>query len=163
MTIVAARLMDHNCFGRRILHLIGLSGMFLSTIGIFVSMSLSQSTTYPNLQKFGSIGAVLFVFTYIISFATGPGPIPWFFVSEIFPPHAKSSAQSVAVMSCWIAGSIVGIAFLPINNILGHYSFLIFTAFLGWFIFFTFKHVPETKGKTIEEVERDMGLDIIKQ
>ncbi|KAE9549613.1 hypothetical protein FO519_007172 [Halicephalobus sp. NKZ332] len=163
MTIVSAKLMDHKKFGRRSLHFIGLTGMFFSTLGLVFCMSLSQSVFTSSLRSLGSIGACFFVFTYIISFATGPGPIPWFYVSEIFPPHAKSSAQSITVICCWIGGSIVGMSFLPINNILGHYTFLIFTGFIGWFMFFTYKYVPETKGRTVAEIEREMGLDSIKR
>lgn len=50
-----------------------------------------------------------------------------------------------------------------LQNILGHYSFLVFTAFIAWFMFFTYKYVPETKGKTVAEIEQEMGLDLIKE
>jgi SP family facilitated glucose transporter-like MFS transporter 1 len=161
-TICASQLMDHPKFGRRVLHLGGLIGMFFSTIMIVLSMTLSKIATSTTLQNLGTFGSIVFVLFFVASFASGPGPIPWFYVSEIFPAHAKASAASVAVMTCWIAGALVGIAFLPINNILGHYSFLIFSCFLLWFIFFTYKFVPETKGKTVAEVEKELGLDTFK-
>lgn len=124
------------------------------------------------------MSSIFFILLFVASFACGPGPIPWFYVSEIFPAHAKASASSLAVMSCWIAGAIVGIAYLPINvslslflqqhkifhfqNILGHYSFLVFSISILWFIFFTYKFVPETKGKTVAEIEKELGLDVYK-
>jgi SP family facilitated glucose transporter-like MFS transporter 1 len=162
MTICASQLMDHPKFGRRVLHLGGLCGMFFSTLMIVASMTLVKSDVSPTLKNLGSFSSIIFVLLFVASFASGPGPIPWFYVSEIFPAHAKASASSLTVMTCWIAGAVVGIAYLPINNILGHYSFLVFSVSLLWFIFFTYKFVPETKGKTVADIERELGLDCLK-
>uniref|UniRef100_A0A7E4VSJ9 MFS domain-containing protein n=1 Tax=Panagrellus redivivus TaxID=6233 RepID=A0A7E4VSJ9_PANRE len=158
MTIIAAKLMDHRHFGRRVLLLAGLCGMCVCTVMIVVSMCLSTSILPAEVRTFGSYSSVAWVLLFVVFFAMGPGPIPWFFCNEIFPAHAKGTAASVAVMCNWIAGGVVGIFFLPMTNILGHYSFLVFTVTLLWFIFFMYKYLPETKGKTVQEVEQEMGI-----
>uniref|UniRef100_A0AC34QIR5 Major facilitator superfamily (MFS) profile domain-containing protein n=1 Tax=Panagrolaimus sp. JU765 TaxID=591449 RepID=A0AC34QIR5_9BILA len=137
MTVVSLWLVDHPKFGRRSLHIIGLTGMMFSSILIVVSMSLAGDG--ENHNKFASYASIFLVVLFVVSFATGPGSIPWFFVSEIFPSSARGAANSIACMSNWLANFIVGTSFLPLNNLMGKYTFLVFAGFLAFFIFFTFK------------------------
>uniref|UniRef100_A0A914E3Z7 Major facilitator superfamily (MFS) profile domain-containing protein n=1 Tax=Acrobeloides nanus TaxID=290746 RepID=A0A914E3Z7_9BILA len=157
-TVVSLWLVDHPKFGRRSLHLTGLIGMLISSLLIVISMILANPDKdgVPERQ-WASYLSILFVLTFVISFATGPGSIPWFFVSEIFPSSARGSANSIAVMANWTANFIVGVSFLPINNLLGQYTFLVFVSLLAFFIFFTYKFVPETKGKTVDEINRELS------
>ncbi|EYB83059.1 hypothetical protein Y032_0344g3089 [Ancylostoma ceylanicum] len=147
MTIISVWLVDHPKFGRRSLLLMGMIGMWISTIFLVVALSLTA-----HGHQWASYGAIVFVLLFVISFATGPGSIPWFFVSEIFASSARGNANSIAVMVNWTANLIVGLTFLSLNNALAQYSFLVFTGFLSFFIFFTWRFVPETKGKTVEEI-----------
>ncbi|KHJ89440.1 MFS transporter, SP family [Oesophagostomum dentatum] len=147
MTLVSVYLVDHPKFGRRLLMLMGLTGMCISTVLLVLALSLTA-----NGHQWASYGAIVFVLLFVISFATGPGSIPWFFVSEIFASSARGNANSIAVMVNWTANLLVGLSFLSLNNALAQYSFLVFTAFLAFFIFFTWRFVPETKGKSVEEI-----------
>ncbi|RCN36509.1 MFS transporter, SP family [Ancylostoma caninum] len=160
MTVISVWLVDHPKFGRRSLLLMGMIGMWISTIFLVTALSLTA-----HGHQWASYGAIVFVLLFVISFATGPGQntiiqrfafltgsIPWFFVSEIFASSARSNANSIAVMVNWTANLIVGLTFLSLNNALGQYSFLVFTGFLSFFIFFTWRFVPETKGRTVEEI-----------
>jgi len=155
MTIVSVYLVEHPKFGRRLLHLIGLTGMMIASILIVVAMTIKGDGDDQN--QLASYASILFVLLFVIAFATGPGSIPWFFVSEIFPSSARGAASSIACMSNWLANFIVGVSFLPLNNLLGKYTFLVFAGFLAFFIAFTFKYVPETKGKTVEEINKDLN------
>ncbi|CAI2347299.1 unnamed protein product [Caenorhabditis sp. 36 PRJEB53466] len=152
MTIISVWLVDHPKFGRRSLLLTGLTGMFISTILIVIALTVQNSGAD---HKWASYSAIGFVLLFVISFATGPGAIPWFFVSEIFASSARGNANSIAVMVNWAANLIVGLTFLPINNLLHQFSFFIFSAFLAFFIFYTWKVVPETKGKSIEQIQAE--------
>ncbi|PAV63941.1 hypothetical protein WR25_18774 [Diploscapter pachys] len=163
MTIIAVWLVDHPKFGRRSLLLIGLIGMWISTILIVIFLTISEETKIPSKipgqepdfnpdYRWASYSAIVFVLLFVISFATGPGAIPWFYVSEIFASSARGNANSIAICVNWLANFLVGLAFLPIKNIIEQYSFLVFTGFLTYFIFFTRKFAPETKGKTVEEI-----------
>lgn len=57
---------------------------------------------------------VILVFGYIVMFASGPGSIPWFLVSEMFNQSARPTAASLAVCTNWTANFLVGLAFLPL-------------------------------------------------
>uniref|UniRef100_A0A8R1DHT0 MFS domain-containing protein n=1 Tax=Caenorhabditis japonica TaxID=281687 RepID=A0A8R1DHT0_CAEJA len=152
MTIISVWLVDHPKFGRRSLLITGLSGMLISTILLVGALTVQSSGVDHPIASYAAIG---FVLLFVISFATGPGAIPWFFVSEIFDSSARGNANSIAVMVNWAANLIVGLTFLPINNVLHQYSFCIFSFFLAFFIFYTWKYVPETKGKSIEQIQNE--------
>uniref|UniRef100_A0A914UIY0 Major facilitator superfamily (MFS) profile domain-containing protein n=1 Tax=Plectus sambesii TaxID=2011161 RepID=A0A914UIY0_9BILA len=156
MTIVSVYLVDHPRFGRRSLHLAGLGGMWLSSILIVVCLSISEmgktEPTGESKYQWASYMAIFFVLTFVVSFATGPGSIPWFYVSEIFASGSRGNANSIAVMVNWTANFVVSVSFLPLNNAVGQFSFLLFVFFLTLCWLFTFKFVPETKGRTVEEI-----------
>jgi len=158
-TLVSLWLVDHPKFGRRSLHLTGLVGMCLSAILIAVSLSIAgrDPVTEQVENQWASYASIVFVLLFVVSFATGPGSIPWFFVSEIFPSTARGNANSIAVMANWLANFLVATFFLPLNNVLGQYTFFVFGAILAFFILFTWKYVPETKGKTVEEINKEMN------
>jgi SP family facilitated glucose transporter-like MFS transporter 1 len=156
-TLVSVWLVDHPKFGRRSLHLAGLSGMFVSSLFIVICLSLAGNVRVNPEYQWASYVSIVFVLLFVVSFATGPGSIPWFFVSEIFPSNARGNANSLAVLANWSANFFVSVSFLPLNNALGQYTFLVFAFFLFFFIAFTWKFVPETKGKTVEEINREMG------
>ncbi|XP_054709972.1 solute carrier family 2, facilitated glucose transporter member 1-like [Uloborus diversus] len=144
MTLISLALIERA--GRRTLHLVGLGGMM--TMTILLTICLAWQKNVPLLSYF----SIVCMITFVIMFAIGPGPIPWFFVQELFGQGARPLATSIAVTVNWAANFIVGLGFLPLQNILGVYTFLIFTAFLCFFWLFTFKYVPETKNKSIEEI-----------
>ncbi|KAL3122145.1 hypothetical protein niasHT_005601 [Heterodera trifolii] len=85
------------------------------------------------------------------------GSIPWFYVNEIFPMNARASANSVAVFTNWASNSLVATLFPLLENIFREYTFFIFTIFLCLFIIFGLKYMPETKNKTLAEVEEAIG------
>lgn len=70
-----------------------------------------QSKDNPTV----SIFCVLLVLIYVVMFATGPGSIPWFLVSELFNQAARPTATSLAVFINWTANFFVGLAFLPLK------------------------------------------------
>ncbi|RWS05689.1 solute carrier family 2: facilitated glucose transporter member 1-like isoform X3 [Dinothrombium tinctorium] len=143
MTLVSLILVDR-C-GRRTLHLFGLAGMAVTTVILTLCLALNY------IKVFGYISIVA-VFAFVIMFATGPGSIPWFLVAELFGAGARAVATSIAVAVNWSANFVVGLAFLPLMESIRGNVFLIFTFLLALFWLFTYKKVPETKGKTAEEI-----------
>ncbi|XP_060808291.1 solute carrier family 2, facilitated glucose transporter member 1-like [Amyelois transitella] len=145
MTVVSLMLVE--CAGRKTLLLTGFVGMFISTIALFVSnIYVSFFVSWvPYL-------CIVVVILFVMSFAIGPGSIPWFLVTELFNQSARPAAASVAVTVNWTANFIVGLSFLPLTLALGHYTYLIFAALQALFIIFIFFKVPETKNKTVEEI-----------
>ncbi|XP_021375505.1 solute carrier family 2, facilitated glucose transporter member 3-like [Mizuhopecten yessoensis] len=144
MTFVSAIIMDR--VGRRTLHLVGLGGMLV--FGTVLSLALIFQDDASWLS-YVSIAAVM---AYIVSFATGPGSIPWFYVAELFAQGPRSAAVSLSVLTNWLANFTVGLSYPEIQKAITSYSFLPFVGMLVLFWLFTFFKVPETKGKTIEEI-----------
>ncbi|VVC30270.1 Sugar/inositol transporter,Major facilitator superfamily domain,Major facilitator, sugar transporter- [Cinara cedri] len=145
MTLISLFLVEMS--GRKTLLLIGFSSMFVDTV--LLTISLMFVATYVWVSYF----AVIFVMVFVIAFAVGPGSIPWFLVSELFSSSARPLATSIAVGVNWTANFVVGLGFLPLQEKLGSNVFLIFVVLLGLFVLYVFKKVPETKNKTLEEIQ----------
>ncbi|XP_044727642.1 solute carrier family 2, facilitated glucose transporter member 1-like isoform X3 [Chrysoperla carnea] len=144
MTVISLILVERA--GRKTLLLIGFSGMFIDTILLTFAMVNVAAALWI------SYCAILFVLIFVVMFAIGPGSIPWFLVSELFTQSARPAATSLAVCVNWTANFLVGLGFLPLQNIMGPYIFIIFVVILGVIVVFVYKKVPETKNKTMEEI-----------
>jgi len=110
--------------GRRLLHLVGLGGMLITSVILVVSL-LYQSINFWN--KISLVMTILFV-TF---FGIGPGSIPWLITAELFNQTYRVPASSIAVLVNWSANFVVGLAFKPLftvnkNNILFKFSLVVF-------------------------------------
>ncbi|KAF7667950.1 hypothetical protein LDENG_00039880 [Lucifuga dentata] len=132
--------------GRRSLHLVGLLGMAGSAILMTIALALLDQLKW---MSYVSIGAI---FAFVAFFEIGPGPIPWFIVAELFSQGPRPSAIAVAGFSNWSSNFIVGMCFQYVEELCGPYVFIIFTVFLVVFFIFTYFKVPETKGRTFDEI-----------
>lgn len=143
-TIVSAFLFDR--VGRKPLLLVSTAGVAitLAALGIVFAMGASNA---------GYL-VLICLLAYIISFAIGLGPCVWIINSEIFPTHLRAMGGSIAAMSNWVANLLVSITFLSLLNALG--TSLVFWLYavvsVGALIFFWLR-IPETKGKTLEQIE----------
>ncbi|KAG7469311.1 hypothetical protein MATL_G00127710 [Megalops atlanticus] len=134
--------------GRRTLHLIGLAGMAISALMMTIALLLVKTT--PSM----SYMAIVAVFGFVAMFEMGPGPIPWFIVAELFAQGPRPAAIAVAGCSNWTANFLVGLSFPKLVEWCGAYVFIIFVIFLILFFIFTYFRVPETKGRTFEDIAR---------
>jgi len=95
------------------------------------------------------------------------GPVVWVLLSEMFPNNIRSVAMSVAVAAQWAANAFVTFSFPVVmgseaNNSTtwnGSLPYFIFIAFILVIMFVTYKYIPETKGKSLEEIEDYWKLD----
>ncbi|KAK6993942.1 solute carrier family 2 facilitated glucose transporter member 1 [Biomphalaria glabrata] len=94
-----------------------------------------------------AIISIVTVIIYTCLFATGPGSIPWFMMTEMFAQGPRSAAVSVFVVINWLCNFAVGLVFPILQK-----SFLPFSVMLLLFFIFTYMFVPETKGKSISEI-----------
>ncbi|WP_411766534.1 sugar porter family MFS transporter [Winogradskyella sp. A3E31] len=138
-------------YGRKPLIYIGSVGMIIGFL--LLGVSLQQNTV--------GLVSLIGVLVFIGSFAMSMGPVVWVVLSEMFPNKIRSVAMSVAVAAQWAANYVVSQSF-PIvmeseaNNSApwnGSMPYFIFIAFILVIIFITYKFIPETKGKTLEEIE----------
>ncbi|KAG9346340.1 hypothetical protein JZ751_006651 [Albula glossodonta] len=155
--------------GRRTLHMLGLGGMCICAIVMTMALALLESV--PAMSYI----SMLAIFGFVAFFEVGPGPIPWFFVAELFSQGPRPAAMAVAGCSNWTANFMIGMGFQYIADLCGPYVFLIFAALLLFFLLFTFFRVPETRGKTFDQIsasfqrrpasmmdldlDMDMGMD----
>uniref|UniRef100_A0A8B9H6V2 Solute carrier family 2 member 3b n=1 Tax=Astyanax mexicanus TaxID=7994 RepID=A0A8B9H6V2_ASTMX len=130
--------------GRRTLQMFGLGGMAICALVMTIVLQLVLSKT-PVI----SYVAILAVFGFVASFEIGPGPIPWFIATELFAQDARPAAVAVGGCSNWISNFLVAM-FFPIAC--GPYVFIIFLVLLLFFLLFTYFRVPETKGRTFEDI-----------
>ncbi|XP_023319897.1 solute carrier family 2, facilitated glucose transporter member 1 [Eurytemora carolleeae] len=129
--------------GRKTLMISGLVGMFFMTTLLLVSLLLAESLPWISYM------AIVAVILFVVGFATGPGSIPWFFVTELFSQSGRPIASSIAVAVNWSANFLVGLGFSPIQLAVGPYVFIIFMVTQLIFIAYVWFVVPETKNRTI--------------
>ena len=147
-TVVAIMTVDK--FGRKLLMIIGALGMAVSMI----SLGLAFYTHNEGVM------ALIFMLSYIAFFAMSWGPVTWVLLSEIFPNSVRG-AMSIAVAAQWIANWLVSLTFPIMND--NHWLTSLFNHGFSYWIYgvmgilaalFVWKLVPETKGKTLEEIEK---------
>jgi SP family xylose:H+ symportor-like MFS transporter len=148
-TFVAMATIDK--FGRKPLVYIGATGMLIGFL--LLGVTIQQ-------QAIGFL-SLLGVLIFIGSFALSMGPVVWVVLSEMFPNKMRSVAMSVAVAVQWAGNYMVSQSFPMVtasevnnNNFWnGSLPYFIFSGFIILIIVFTYKFIPETKGKSLEEIE----------
>src|ERR1700682_4653756 len=146
MTIVAMRLIDRR--GRKPLLLIGIAGMVV-TLGL-LGLPFRMSSHTGALAWL----AVLSMMAYVASFAISLGPIFWLLISEIYPLKIRNSAEGVAATLNWGSNLLITSTFLTLVERFGpSWTFWLYgvSAIAAWI--FSYYFVPETKGRTLEEIE----------
>ncbi|KAK8572554.1 hypothetical protein V6N13_048145 [Hibiscus sabdariffa] len=152
-TAVATWLVDRT--GRRLLLIVSTIGTTLSlllvAVSFFVKDVVSSDSSLYNIM---GILSVVGVVALVITFSLGMGPIPWVIMSEILPVNIKGLGGSVATLSNWLCAWIVT---MSANLLLDWSSGGTFTMYMlvsAFSIVFVTLWVPETKGKTLEEIQR---------
>ncbi|AUP80067.1 sugar porter family MFS transporter [Flavivirga eckloniae] len=97
---------------------------------------------------------MLFILTFVAGFAFSYGPVIWVLLSELYPTEIRGRAMSIAVLSLWIANTVVGqlVPWLR-SEISEHGIFWLFAIFCLPTYYIAKKYLPETKGKSLEEIE----------
>jgi len=142
-TLISLFLLDR--VGRRPLLLIGIAGMGLSLIHLGYLFRMTHLVRSAILID---------VIVYLASFAIGLGPIFWLVISEIYPTTVRGQAMSLASVTIWLSDLLVTTTFLSLVEALGAGpSFWVYGAACVAGFIFSLKMVPETKGRTLEQIE----------
>jgi SP family arabinose:H+ symporter-like MFS transporter len=143
-TFVALWLIDKA--GRKTLLQWGVAGMIVCLLGVGLCFHFNL-TNGPWL--------ILFILAYIACFASSLGPIPWVMISEIFPTRTRGIAMSFCTVVLWI-GVLAVTQFTPVllQRVGGSYTFWIFMINAIVLLWFVWKKTPETKQRTLEEIEQ---------
>lgn len=144
-TFVAIFTVDR--FGRKALMLIGSAGL----AGIYAILG----TGY--LMQVRGVFMLILVLTAIACYAMSLAPITWVIISEIFPNRIRGAAMSIAVFSLWVACTALTLAFPYLNRAMGpHGTFWIYGGICVIGFLVIFRKLPETKGKSLEQIERQL-------
>ena len=150
MTIVAVRLLDK--VGRRPLLLSGTAGMAVGMV-ITACAFIGGSTLHGGLAYLAIAGLLI----YTGSFAIGLGPVFWLLIAEIYPLKIRGAAMSVASMANWAANFVVTVSFLTLLNAIDGVGVFFLFGFLTLVaLAYFWRKVPETKGRSLQEIERDL-------
>ncbi len=131
-------------FGRKKLMLGGITGMFISLLAVGILFLLEQTS---------GILIMVFILTFITSFAIGYGPVIWVLLSEIYPTKVRGRAMSVATLTLWIGTAIIGqVVPWMLDTLTPAGTFFVF-AICCIPVPFILKRMPETKGMALEDIE----------
>jgi sugar porter (SP) family MFS transporter len=148
-TVVAIWTVDR--LGRKPLMIAGYAGMAASLFALGTAAYYERTETW----------VLLFMLTYIASFAVSVGPVTWVILSEIFPTKIRGRAMAMATVCLWGANFVISQTFPMMDKhprLLEHFGhafpFFLYGGFSVLAILFMAACVPETKGRTLEEIER---------
>jgi sugar porter (SP) family MFS transporter len=149
-TVVAVLLLDR--IGRRVLLLVGTAGLTVALVGLGLFFQVAAIK-----EQVGWLALASLIF-YIASFAVGLGPVFWLMIAEIFPLGIRGPAMSVCTVANWGFNFLVSFTFLQLIDTAGKGGTFFVYAGLGILavLFFAWK-VPETKGRSLEEIEAELG------
>lgn len=151
-TVVAILTVDR--LGRRPLMILGATGMGLCLAGMGV------------VAQAGAVGVwvLAFILGYIACFALSVGPVTWVLLSELFPTRLRGRALGIATLFLWSANFVVSQTYpmmdknawlvARFNHAFPFYVYAAFCAVLVWLVW---AKIPETKGRSLEQIERDLG------
>ena len=144
-TLLAISVIDK--FGRKTLLIIG-------SFGMIVSLGLVARTFYT--QDFGGYSVMIYLIGFISIFAFSQGAVIWVFISEIFPNTVRAKGQALGSSTHWVMAAIISWTF-PIlaesSELGGAYAFTLFSAMMVLQLIFVWKVLPETKGKSLEQIQ----------
>ena len=146
-TMLAFLVIDR--FGRRVL-IIGGSAVMIVMHGL---VAWQLSLPEPN-----AVVAVAGILGFIAFFAISSGAVIWVYISEVFPNTVRAKGQALGCFTHWFLCTIVSWAFPVVAERAGTWAFAFFAAMMAvqlvWAVFF----MPETKGGTIEDIEKRLGI-----
>jgi len=152
-TVIAIWTVDR--LGRKPLMLVGFTGMGISLLAMGLAAYFEQTAFW----------VLIFILSYIACFALSVGPVTWVILSEIFPTRIRGRAMAIATVCLWAANFVVTQTFTMMDEspglrerFHGGFPFWIYAAMCAASLLFVWRCVPETKGKSLEEIERSWLL-----
>ncbi|KAG6609649.1 Solute carrier family 2 [Phytophthora cinnamomi] len=134
-------------FGNRNLILWGIAGMFVMAVLMTVAFLVDVAAL-----------SVVFMALYVVAFGATLGPLVWVITADLFPDSVRATATSIGIGVNWLCNLIVGVSYPYIADAFDDYSYVPFVVLLAIFYALSLKLVPETYGKSPEEVQREFQL-----
>jgi MFS family permease len=149
-TLIAMSVIDK--FGRKKLLLIGAAGMI-----VFLALTAFAFSDPTVANK----SVIIYLIGFIAFFAFSQGAVIWVFISEIFPNSVRSQGGSLGSFTHWIMAAAISWIFPIIvegSEKGGFYSFIFYSVMMLISFVFIWKVMPETKGRSLEQIQSDLGI-----
>lgn len=147
-TLLAINFIDK--IGRKTLMLIG-------SFGLVISLSMVSRAFFT--EDFANYTIVICLLVFIAFFAFSQGAVIWVFISEIFPNQVRAKGQTLGSVTHWIMAASIAFAFPVLaENLGGGITFAFFAVMMFLQLLFVWKMMPETKGKSLEQIETTLVL-----
>ncbi len=149
-TLLAMTLIDK--FGRKKLLLTGAAGMI-----VFLALT-AYAFGHPEE---GTKNVLIYLIGFIAFFAFSQGAVIWVFISEIFPNSVRAQGGALGSFTHWIMAALISWTFPVIVERVpngGMYSFIFYSVMMFLSFLFIWKLMPETKGRTLEQIQKDLGI-----
>ncbi|XP_066248090.1 facilitated trehalose transporter Tret1-like [Euwallacea similis] len=156
-TVISAYFVDS--LGLKVLLILSAGLMALSTLlmAIYFLLKDEKMVSVDTIESIRWL-PLLPLILFIISFSFGMGPIPWLASSEMFPRAIMARMSSYAGIFNWFLAFVITVGYEPCSKALGSSStFFIFTVISASAVFFVIFIVPETRGKTFEEIQDELN------
>ncbi|MFG3108752.1 MFS transporter [Streptomyces tendae] len=154
-TVAAVPLVDRA--GRRPLLVVSLAGMAVSLVALGVVLGLPTGPV-------ANVTALVLMVVYVASFAVGLGPVFWILAAELFPPEVRARGGAMCALVNWAANFVVGQMFLPTADLVGvGWVFWFFAAVSAGAAVFVLRTVPETKHRSLAEVQGELATRAARQ
>lgn len=150
-TLLAMTVIDK--LGRKTLLLVG-------SVGMIVFLGLTANAFSGDVS--GNKSVLIYLIGFIAFFAFSQGAVIWVFISEIFPNSVRSQGGALGSFTHWIMAAIISWTFPIIvegSPKGGMYSFMFYAVMMLLHLIFVWKFLPETKGRSLEEIQRELGIE----
>jgi sugar porter (SP) family MFS transporter len=127
--------------------------MIIGSIGMSVAMTLLALTFVTGHAQ--GYFVLLCIMGYLAAFGFSLGPVVWVLIAEIFPNRLRSYAVAIATFTLWAANFLVSLSFPYLLSHLKGYCFVIYGSMCLLCLWFVWKYLRETKGKSLEQIEQD--------
>ena len=143
-TLIGMAVIDR--FGRKNL-------MYVCSFGYIITLTSITITFFSGIGS-GTMLVPFLIFAFIASHAVGQGAVIWVFISEIFPNNVRSYGNSLGAGTHWVFAALIAATFPFVTGNLGAGpTFAVFTIMTVFQLLFVWKMMPETKGKSLEELQ----------
>lgn len=144
-------------FGRKTFLIVGAVGMCICHI-IVASIEGSFEDSWPS-HRTGGWAAIAFIWLFAVNFAYSWGPVSWVITQEIFPNSMRSRGVSIVASTNWFFNFVIGLTTKDMLNSMKYGTYIFFASFCAGGALFIWICVPETKSKTLEELDVYFGGD----
>ncbi|TKA82105.1 hypothetical protein B0A55_01802 [Friedmanniomyces simplex] len=149
---VSTSIWSMDYLGRRRLLLCGSAAMFVSHV-VVAGLVGKYSNDWPAHRGEGGT-AVAFLFIFMLSFGASWGPVPWALPSEIFPSSLRAKGVAISTCANWGFNFVIGLITPPLVESTGYGAYIFFAVFCLLSLLWTWIFVPETRCKTLEQMDR---------